>query len=874
MLYNSIIMRKVRLPLIALLLAGLVLTQASRWSATPAFAQTALVATQDTFVDPNNPTTAYDGKRLELAYSNFPTLLGTRRTLLQFNLTGIPDSLSTAPLLLTMVENNFPAGATLTLGLYGLADNWNEAAVTFATLPTVSTQLQTISVVAGTTGEIRFSAAAIGAYLEAQRAGDGVASFLLRIDDGSGTLGFGGNLFFEDSEGSSDGVNGNEPVIEAPATVPTATLTNTTVPPTATSTNTPTGTTVPPTATSTNTPTGTTVPPTATSTNTPTGTTVPPTATSTNTPTGTTVPPTATSTNIPTGTTVPPTATPTNTPTNTTVPATATSTNTPTNTTVPATATSTNTTVPATATSTNTSTNTTVPPTATSTNTPTGTTVSPTATSTNIPTGTTVPPTATPTNTPTNTTVPPTATSTNTPTGTTVPATATSTNTPTNTTVPPTATPTSTPTGTPTSTPTNTAVPPTATNTPASTGCDAVPGNLVRNGNFEDGTVPWQFYTGSSGSFSATSPAHQCEKAAHLQINGSNSNVQLYQRGITLQAGKQYQLSFAAYSSNGHDLSVFMHDHRSPYTNYGLQTEATNLTTGWQQFSITFVASGFGGTVTDARLRFWLAPYAQAGDLYWIDDVRLTEVGGSSPTATPTPINTPDGPTPIPTNTPISGSCVPVADNLINNGDFETGSTAWYFFTNSSGSFTTQEPAYSCDNAARIQADGTGSNVQLYQRGLRLEANTDYRLTFAAYSSSGADLGLYLHNHNAPYQNYGLNINQVNLGTGWQFYTVNFTTAGFSGAVTDARLRFWLAPYARSTDVYWIDAVSIVKVSGRSSGSDEPVNGPIVVTTTDGLLIGLTELEFDPIVLGAVADGNDVGALLEQRKLFLPFVTR
>ncbi len=93
--------------------------------------------------------------------------------------------------------------------------------------------------------------------------------------------------------------------------VPSATNTNTTMPSTATSTP------VPPTNTGTNTP----VPPTNTGTNTP----VPPTNTSTNTP----VPPTSTSTNTP----VPPTSTSTNTPvpsaTNTNTSAPATSTNTP-----------------------------------------------------------------------------------------------------------------------------------------------------------------------------------------------------------------------------------------------------------------------------------------------------------------------------------------------------------------------------------------------------------------------------------------------------------------------------------------------------------------------------------------------------------------
>ncbi len=46
-----------------------------------------------------------------------------------------------------------------------------------------------------------------------------------------------------------------------------------------------------------------------------------------------------------------------------------------------------------------------------------------------------------------------------------------------------------------------------------------------------------------------------------------------------------------------------------------------------------FTASGFTGTVEDGRLGFWFAPYAQAGDEYYIDDVTLTRINGGSASA-------------------------------------------------------------------------------------------------------------------------------------------------------------------------------------------------------------------------------------------------
>jgi hypothetical protein len=54
------------------------------------------------------------------------------------------------------------------------------------------------------------------AILEAEHIGDRVASFLLILDGGAEPLGFGGNLLFENGEGSHDGVNGNEPVLASP----------------------------------------------------------------------------------------------------------------------------------------------------------------------------------------------------------------------------------------------------------------------------------------------------------------------------------------------------------------------------------------------------------------------------------------------------------------------------------------------------------------------------------------------------------------------------------------------------------------------------------------------------------------------------------
>ena len=251
----------------------------------------------------------------------------------------------------------------------------------------------------------------------------------------------------------------------------------------------------------------------------------------------------------------------------------------------------------------------------------------------------------------------------------------TATNTPepgaTNTPVPPTATNTAAATATNTLIPatvTNTAVP-TATNTavpsptPDSSGCTLNPNNVLANPGFEDGINPWNFYTNGRGDISLAGPAFQCDNAARLSFEKTGSNMQLYQTDFLLKANTQYRLSFAAYSNTGHDLRLYLQRHSSPYTSYGLNNETFNLTSSWQQFSTEFTTSGFSGTTTDSRLRFWFVGKAANGDVYWIDNVQLEEVNGAAPTATSTPASTSTN-TPVPptaaatlaataTNTPV-----------------------------------------------------------------------------------------------------------------------------------------------------------------------------------------------------------------------------
>ncbi len=238
----------------------------SAWPASSAAPQ--IIAGHDTFVDINNPEQNYDCSGsfsgLELGYSNFPVFTSTREFYLKFDLTTVTGPAEQSTLILSLAQNALPGGATANVALYSTTDDsWDEATMTYNNQPASSTWSlqQTITITSGVTGQITFDDPAVGAYIEGERTTDQLASFLIRIEDGS-NLGFGGGLVFEDHENCLSPETGDEPIINIQSGVtatptPTAggpTATHTPVPPTPTNTPlppTPTNTPLPPTATNT-----------------------------------------------------------------------------------------------------------------------------------------------------------------------------------------------------------------------------------------------------------------------------------------------------------------------------------------------------------------------------------------------------------------------------------------------------------------------------------------------------------------------------------------------------------------------------------------------------------------------------------------------
>jgi len=154
----------------------------------------------------------------------------------------------------------------------------------------------------------------------------------------------------------------------------------------------------------------------------------------------------------------------------------------------------------------------------------------------------------------------------------------------------------------------------------------------------------------------------------------------------------------------------------------------------------------------------------------------------------------------------------PMGVSVLSNGCFSRGNEEWVFYTNGAATADSVGGSPFSGHVNRITFQQEGSNTQLFQSGIVLEPSSAYRLTFAARSSTAHDLQVNLCQHGAPFDNYGLSYWTADLSTEWTFYSVDFMTKNFASSVSDGRLMFWLAPYAKAGDVYMVDQVSLYRI--------------------------------------------------------------
>lgn len=144
--------------------------------------------------------------------------------------------------------------------------------------------------------------------------------------------------------------------------------------------------------------------------------------------------------------------------------------------------------------------------------------------------------------------------------------------------------------------------------------------NMVRNGDFANGTTYWslQSTNGASASFSTTA-----DTSLHIDIqDGTDTdwNVMLYQPNIQLLTGRRYLLEFDAWADRPRALDCRVRQVQSPYTNYS-KMGMVWLASQKKHFSHEFIMEE--SSDAEARLAFYAG--ASNYDVY-LDNVSLTQI--------------------------------------------------------------------------------------------------------------------------------------------------------------------------------------------------------------------------------------------------------
>lgn len=205
------------------------------------------------------------------------------------------------------------------------------------------------------------------------------------------------------------------------------------------------------------------------------------------------------------------------------------------------------------------------------------------------------------------------------------------------------------------------------------------------------------------------------------------------------------------------------------------------------------------------------------------------------------------------------------AQNLLVNGGFESGALApWTYFSNGFGGYDVETPGFSGAFCTKFDIIDGKTNTQLYQDGVRLEANAWYVLDFYAYSNNITATKLpvmvSIHKHNAPFYTYGVQsqvfpvycpVNYPSIGgTQYRYYKIEFKTTGFAGVVTDARVRFSFPP---GPSDFCIDNISLEKVDDQllhnGGGPISPNARPWVInsTTTGAAVLSTPGVIYAPL---------------------------
>lgn len=141
--------------------------------------------------------------------------------------------------------------------------------------------------------------------------------------------------------------------------------------------------------------------------------------------------------------------------------------------------------------------------------------------------------------------------------------------------------------------------------------------NFLSNGDFSGSELdPWVLNAWNDAV--ATSSVSNGEITVNISTLGENVyDIQLVQRNVPLETGKDYRLTFDASAAAARDMDIIIQMPDDPYTTYA--SETIDLTTEKQSFSIDFTMES--ETDLDSRVGF---NFGNSTENVTIDNVRLT----------------------------------------------------------------------------------------------------------------------------------------------------------------------------------------------------------------------------------------------------------
>jgi hypothetical protein len=167
----------------------------------------------DSWVDNDSPAANHDEDNgLQVGFSNFMGFARTLFVYLRFDVSGLDEAFVSTDKLRLYVESIQVASdlAGEELELYSVSDDWNaggssngdETDLTYESKPPTSSLLDT-QTIPSAGNWVEFNGQDMADYLNNERNGDGLASFMVQIKNYSGDH-FGGGLRFEDRENTLD----------------------------------------------------------------------------------------------------------------------------------------------------------------------------------------------------------------------------------------------------------------------------------------------------------------------------------------------------------------------------------------------------------------------------------------------------------------------------------------------------------------------------------------------------------------------------------------------------------------------------------------------------------------------------------------------